>query len=66
MWHGEMCILIVFAFATFAHQEWDIRNAKQIEECVRHSDVVYNLASRDWETRYVICSEAGVSMLDDR
>ncbi|KAJ9098294.1 hypothetical protein QFC20_006003 [Naganishia adeliensis] len=31
--------------------EWDIRNAKQIEECVRHSDVVYNLASRDWETR---------------
>ncbi|KAJ9101809.1 hypothetical protein QFC21_003148 [Naganishia friedmannii] len=31
--------------------EWDVRNAKQIEECVRHSDVVYNLTGRDWETR---------------
>lgn len=31
--------------------EWDARNADQIAECVRHSDVVYNLAGRDWETR---------------
>jgi NADH dehydrogenase (ubiquinone) 1 alpha subcomplex subunit 9 len=47
-------------------QEWDIRNAKQIEECVRHSDVVYNLAGRDWETRYVTRSGAGVPMQGDR
>jgi len=33
--------------------EWDARNTDQIAECVRHSDVVYNLAGRDHETRYV-------------
>jgi NADH dehydrogenase (ubiquinone) 1 alpha subcomplex subunit 9 len=33
--------------------EWDARNTDQIAECVRHSDVVYNLAGRDWETRSV-------------
>lgn len=32
-------------------QEWDIRNPHQIAECVRHSDTVYNLTGRDWETR---------------
>ncbi|KAI0041738.1 39kDa subunit of Ndufa9, NADH ubiquinone oxidoreductase [Auriscalpium vulgare] len=31
--------------------EWDIRNEKQIEECVRHSDIVYNLVGRDYETK---------------
>lgn len=31
--------------------EWDARNAEQIHECVRHSDTVYNLVGRDWETR---------------
>lgn len=31
--------------------EWDARNAEQIKECIRHSDVVYNLAGRDWQTR---------------
>ncbi|CED85151.1 NADH:ubiquinone oxidoreductase, NDUFA9/39kDa subunit [Phaffia rhodozyma] len=31
--------------------EWDIRKPHQIEECLRHSDVVYNLVGRDWETR---------------
>jgi len=31
--------------------EWDIRNPDQIAECIRHSDTVYNLAGRDWETR---------------
>jgi hypothetical protein len=33
--------------------EWDARNTDQIAECVRHSDVVYNLAGRDHETRCV-------------
>jgi len=31
--------------------EWDIRNDSQIEECVRHSDIVYNLVGRDYETK---------------
>ncbi|KAF8650139.1 hypothetical protein AX16_005374 [Volvariella volvacea WC 439] len=31
--------------------EWDIRNESQIAECLRHSDVVYNLVGRDYETK---------------
>lgn len=31
--------------------EWDLRKPEQIEECLRHSDVVYNLTGRDYETR---------------
>lgn len=31
--------------------EWDLRNPQQIEECIRHSDAVYNLTGRDYETR---------------
>ncbi|KAI0287950.1 NAD(P)-binding protein [Russula brevipes] len=31
--------------------EWDIRNEDQIAECVRHSDIVYNLVGRDYETK---------------
>jgi len=31
--------------------EWDMRNDTQIEECVRHSDIVYNLVGRDYETK---------------
>ncbi|KAK7048275.1 NADH-ubiquinone oxidoreductase subunit, mitochondrial [Favolaschia claudopus] len=31
--------------------EWDIRNDAQIAECVRHSDIVYNLVGRDYETK---------------
>ncbi|KAJ1963986.1 Protein-lysine N-methyltransferase efm5 [Dipsacomyces acuminosporus] len=31
--------------------EFDIRNPKQIEECVRHSDVVINLIGRNYETK---------------
>ncbi|CAG8445007.1 10880_t:CDS:10 [Acaulospora morrowiae] len=30
--------------------EFDIRNEKNIEEAVRHSDIVYNLIGRDYET----------------
>ncbi|KAI0032552.1 NAD(P)-binding protein [Vararia minispora EC-137] len=31
--------------------EWDIRNDNQTAECVRHSDIVYNLVGRDYETK---------------
>jgi NADH dehydrogenase (ubiquinone) 1 alpha subcomplex subunit 9 len=31
--------------------EWDIRNAALIEQCVRHSDTVYNLVGRDYDTK---------------
>ncbi|EMD40072.1 hypothetical protein CERSUDRAFT_112285 [Gelatoporia subvermispora B] len=31
--------------------EWDLRSEDQIEECVRHSDIVYNLVGRDYETK---------------
>ncbi|KAG5351687.1 hypothetical protein C0989_005280 [Termitomyces sp. Mn162] len=31
--------------------EWDIRNENQIAECLKHSDIVYNLAGRDYETK---------------
>lgn len=32
-------------------QEWDLKNDDQIEECLRHSDVVYNLTGRHYETK---------------
>ncbi|PWN52501.1 putative NADH2 dehydrogenase 40K chain [Violaceomyces palustris] len=31
--------------------EWDLRHDDQIEECVRHSDIVYNLTGRHYETK---------------
>ncbi|TFY68818.1 hypothetical protein EVG20_g3399 [Dentipellis fragilis] len=31
--------------------EWDLRDENQIEECVRHSDIVYNLVGREYETK---------------
>ncbi|TDL23136.1 NADH dehydrogenase [Rickenella mellea] len=31
--------------------EWDIRNEPQIAECLRHSDMVYNLVGRNFETK---------------
>ncbi|KAJ1942806.1 Protein-lysine N-methyltransferase efm5, partial [Kickxella alabastrina] len=31
--------------------EFDVRNPKQIEECVRYSDVVINLIGRNYETK---------------
>lgn len=34
-----------------ACQEWDIRNEAQIAECLRHSDIVYNLVGREYETK---------------
>ncbi|MCO5589756.1 hypothetical protein L7F22_043725 [Adiantum nelumboides] len=31
--------------------EWDLRNDEQIAECMRHSDVVYNLVGRNHDTK---------------
>ncbi|KAI5120769.1 hypothetical protein M0805_004732 [Coniferiporia weirii] len=31
--------------------EWDIRNEQQIAECLRHSDTVYSLVGRNFETK---------------
>lgn len=31
--------------------EFDLRNKEQLVECVRHSDIVYNLVGRDYETK---------------
>ncbi|RPD77458.1 NADH dehydrogenase [Lentinus tigrinus ALCF2SS1-7] len=31
--------------------EWDLRRPDQIEECLRHSDIVYNLVGREYETK---------------
>ncbi|KAH8104799.1 NADH dehydrogenase [Cristinia sonorae] len=31
--------------------EWDLRREDQIAECLRHSDIVYNLVGRDYETK---------------
>jgi len=35
-----------------AIQEFDVRNKDDIEAMVRHSDTVYNLIGREWETKY--------------
>ncbi|KAF8527441.1 NAD(P)-binding protein [Hysterangium stoloniferum] len=31
--------------------EWDIRSDEQTIECIRHSDIIYNLVGRDYETK---------------
>ncbi|KAH8108706.1 NADH dehydrogenase [Phellopilus nigrolimitatus] len=31
--------------------EWDVRNEQQIAECLRHSDTVYSLVGRNFETK---------------
>ncbi|KAI0632442.1 NADH dehydrogenase [Trametes polyzona] len=33
------------------NMEWDLRRPDQIEECLRHSDIVYNLVGREYETK---------------
>ena len=35
-------------------QEWDLMNDTQIEECLRHSDTVYNLVGRNYKTKYAL------------
>jgi NADH dehydrogenase (ubiquinone) 1 alpha subcomplex subunit 9 len=31
---------------------YDLRDENQISECLKHSDVVYNLVGRNFETKY--------------
>ncbi|KAF9267519.1 NAD(P)-binding protein [Marasmius fiardii PR-910] len=40
--------------------EWDIRNETQIAECLRHSDIVFNLVGRDYETKNFTYSQVHV------
>ena len=37
-----------------SQKEFDLRNKETISEAVRHSDIVYNLIGRDYETKYII------------
>jgi NADH dehydrogenase (ubiquinone) 1 alpha subcomplex subunit 9 len=47
-----VCRSLLEVFGIGADQkEWDARNPDQIYECLKHSDAVYNLTGRDWETR---------------
>lgn len=46
---GTISILYTLYITTL--QEWDARRPDQIAECLRHSDVVYNLVGRDHETK---------------
>ncbi|PWN40506.1 putative NADH2 dehydrogenase 40K chain [Ceraceosorus guamensis] len=41
--------------------EWDIRSDEQIEECLRHSDVVFNLTGRNYETKNFSFNDVHVS-----
>ncbi|ORY75389.1 hypothetical protein BCR35DRAFT_306373 [Leucosporidium creatinivorum] len=41
--------------------EWDLMNDTQIEECLRHSDTVYNLVGRDYTTKNFDFNDVHVS-----
>ncbi|KAN0062274.1 Protein-lysine N-methyltransferase efm5 [Thecaphora frezii] len=41
--------------------EWDLRNDEQIQECIRHSDTVYNLTGRHYETKNFTYSDVHVT-----
>ncbi|BGP29887.1 Protein-lysine N-methyltransferase efm5 [Rhodotorula toruloides] len=41
--------------------EWDLNNDTQIEECLRHSDSVYNLVGRDYTTKNFNFQDVNVS-----
>ncbi|CEQ39765.1 SPOSA6832_01313, partial [Sporobolomyces salmonicolor] len=41
--------------------EWDLNNDTQIEECLRHSDTVYNLVGRDYTTKNFDFNDVHVS-----
>ncbi|KAG8972942.1 hypothetical protein FRB90_010074, partial [Tulasnella sp. 427] len=40
---------------------WDIRDPDTIAECVRHSDVVYNLVGREYETKNYTFEDVNVT-----
>ena len=42
-------------------QEWDLRRDDQIAECMRHSDVVYNLVGRNYPTKRFSLDDVHVS-----
>lgn len=42
---------VLMAIAYNLIQEWDMNSDQQIEECLRHSDTVYNLVGRNYETK---------------
>jgi NADH dehydrogenase (ubiquinone) 1 alpha subcomplex subunit 9 len=42
----------IFLFKSFWKKEWDLRNENSIAECLRHSDIVFNLTGRDFATKY--------------
>ncbi|GAA6047633.1 hypothetical protein JCM3770_001599 [Rhodotorula araucariae] len=41
--------------------EWDLNNDTQIEECLRHSDTVYNLVGRDYTTKNFSFNDVNVT-----
>ncbi|KAK4689809.1 NADH dehydrogenase (ubiquinone) 1 alpha subcomplex subunit 9, partial [Tremellales sp. Uapishka_1] len=41
--------------------EWDVRNPEQIHECLKHSQTVYNLVGRDWQTRNFTYEDVNVT-----
>ncbi|CAG8515948.1 2447_t:CDS:2 [Diversispora eburnea] len=43
--------------------EFDLRNEKNIHECIRNSDIVYNLIGRDYETKYVVVHVEGAARI---
>ncbi|CAL1712738.1 unnamed protein product [Somion occarium] len=43
------------------NMEWDLRDENQIAECLRHSDIVYNLVGRDYETKNFKFSDVHVT-----
>ena len=50
---GHPTRLIVVCSPFRVPQEWDLRNEEQTSECLRHSNVVYNLVGRNYETKYL-------------
>ncbi|TYJ54283.1 hypothetical protein B9479_005042 [Cryptococcus floricola] len=44
--------------------EWDARRPEQTAECIKHSDVVYNLVGRDHETRNYSYHDVNVSVAE--
>ena len=50
-WSVYLTCKVIFSVDVSGTQEWDATNFDQIYECMKHSDTVYNLVGRDWETR---------------
>lgn len=46
-------------------KEFDLRNTESLEECVRHSDIVYNLVGRDYPTKFVLFAHRTAALCTD-